>query len=107
MGTSDYLSYVLWTKKFLEDQGYKLKKAVYYQDNKSAIKMQNNGWSSKGDKSRHIDIRIFFIKDVLNREKIKMLHCKTNKMLADYFNKPLQGLGLGLGLLATFFSRES
>ena len=60
VGASDYLSYTIWTKKFLEDQGYKLKRTEYYQDNQSAIKMLANGWRSKGDKSRHIDIRYFF-----------------------------------------------
>ena len=91
VGGSDYLSHMIWTKKFIEDQGYKLQRSIYYQDNESAIKMQTNGWRSKGDKSRHIDIRFFFIKDTLKREKIQLLHCRTDKMIADYFTKPLQG----------------
>ena len=55
------------------------------------MKLESNGWRSKGEKSRHIDIRYFFIQDILKREKIDLLHCKTDKMIADYFTKPLQG----------------
>ena len=35
--------------------------------------------------------KIFFIKDVLQREKITVAHCPTERMIADYFTKPLQG----------------
>ena len=55
------------------------------------MKLENNGWKSKGEKSKHIDIRYFFIGDVLKREKVELMHCKTDKMVADYFTKPLQG----------------
>ena len=57
VGGSDYLPYTIWTMKFLQEQGLGLKKTMYFQDNQSAIKLQKNGWRSKGDKSRHIDIR--------------------------------------------------
>ena len=33
----------------------------------------------------------FFIQDILKREKIELMHCETEKMIADYFTKPLQG----------------
>ena len=91
MGASDYMSYTLLMKRFLKAQGFDLKRTIYYKDNESAMKLESNGWRSKGDKSRHIGIRYFFIQDVLKREKIDLLHCKTDKMIADYFTKPLQG----------------
>ena len=49
------------------------------------------GFASRGEKSRHINIGFFFIKDVLQNINIKLAHCPTNKMVADYFTKPLQG----------------
>ena len=91
VGASDYISYTLWMKRFLTEQGYALNRTIYYQDNESAMKLESNGWRSRGEKSRHIDIRYFFIKDVLQREKIDLIHCKTDKMIADYFTKPIQG----------------
>ena len=91
VGASDYLPFTIWTKRFLKAQGYNLDTNIYYQDNESAIKMETNGRKSCGEKSRHIDIRYFFIKDVIKREGIDIKHCPTDLMLADYFTKPQQG----------------
>ena len=38
------------------------------------MKLESHGLSSCGEKSRHIDIRFFFIKDVLKREDIELKH---------------------------------
>ena len=81
----------MWTIWFLKDQGYVVESNIFYQDNQSAILLEKNGRSSCGEKSRHINIRYFFIKDVLKREKITVAHCPTERMIADYFTKPLQG----------------
>ena len=37
VGVSDYLPNTIWLLKFLEAQGYKVKKCVLFQDNASAI----------------------------------------------------------------------
>ena len=37
VGADDMIQMVLWTKLFMEEQGYEIKKNVLYQDNKSAI----------------------------------------------------------------------
>ena len=68
-----------------------MKSNIFYQDNQSAILLEKNGRNSCGDKSRHINIRYFFIKDILQREKITVTHCLTERMIADYFTKPLLG----------------
>ena len=81
----------IWTVRFLKFQGVTVTYNIYYQDNESAIKLQSNGRSSAGDKSRHIDIRYFFIKDRISKNEIKVEYCPTEKMLADFFTKPLQG----------------
>ena len=81
----------MWTTWFLKDQGYVVESNIFYQDNQSAILLEKNGRGSCGEKSRHINIRYFFIKDVLKREKITVTHCPTERMIADYFTKPLLG----------------
>ena len=91
IGASDYIPWTLWAKRFLQAQGYVLKRNIFYQDNMSAMRLESNGLKSCGEKSRHIDIRFFFIKDVLKRENIELKHCPTERMIADYFTKPLQG----------------
>jgi hypothetical protein len=53
--------------------------------------METNGKASCGQRSRHIDIRYFFITDHSKRNNLRILHCPTNNMLADFFTKPLQG----------------
>ena len=41
--------------------------------------------SAGQNKSRHIDIRYFWIRDRLLSNNIKVEHCPTEQMLADFF----------------------
>ena len=91
VGASDFLPTTIWAKYFLEAQGYKVARNVFFQDNMSAIKMLKNGRASTSSKSRHIHIRYFFTKDILERNDIEVQYCATNQMIADYYTKPLQG----------------
>ena len=75
----------------MKDQGYPITRKVFYQDNTSAIHIEKNGTVSSSARSRHINIRFFFIKDILKRENIDVKHCPTERMIADFFTKPLQG----------------
>jgi hypothetical protein len=91
VGASDYLPNTLWVKMFLEAQGYVVQSSIFEQDNESAIKLESNGRISAGPKSRHIDIRYFWIKDRIQSAGVQIRHCPTLEMLADFFTKPLQG----------------
>ena len=91
VGTSDYLSQMIWVKVFLEEQGYKLKKNILYQDNQSAIRLEKNGRMSCGQKSRHINIRFFWVTDRVKNEDLTIEYCPTDVMVADFFTKLLQG----------------
>jgi hypothetical protein len=91
VGASDYLPNTIWVKMFMEAQGYVLKENMFEQDNESAIKLEKNGRMSAGQKSRHLNIRFFFIKERSEELGIKIRHCPTLVMLADFFTKPLQG----------------
>ena len=81
----------MWTVNFLKAQGIDVKKNYLYQDNQSAMRMERNGRQSAGPRSRHIEIRFFFIKDRIARGDINLLYCPTERMVGDYFSKPLQG----------------
>ena len=48
VGADDVLGDLLWTRNFLEAQGYPSKKTTLYQDNTSAILLENNGRDSAG-----------------------------------------------------------
>jgi hypothetical protein len=91
IGASDYLPNTIYVKMFMAAQGHRTTKATFYQDNESAIKMESNGKASCGQRSRHIDIRYFFITDHVKQQSITIEHCPTGIMLADFFTKPLQG----------------
>ena len=89
VGMSDYVTFPIWFRYFLEEQGYTIEENIVYQDNQSAMKIEKNGTQSCGQKSRHIKSRYFFIKDRVNQNEIKVEYCQTEKMLADFFTKPL------------------
>jgi KUP system potassium uptake protein len=91
VGSSDYLPNTIWTRMFLAEQGYELTENIFYQDNHSAIQLEKNGRASCGQKSRHINIRYFFMQDRFESEGISVVYCPTDEMLADFFTKPLQG----------------
>ena len=75
----------------MEAQGYHVKDTIVYQDNQSAILLEKNGCASSGKRTRHINIRYFFVTDRVANGEVTIDYCPTKKMLADYFTKPLQG----------------
>ena len=91
VAVDDCMSQVLWTKYFLEEQGYPVKATIILQDNSSAIKLENNGQKSMGQRSRHINNRYFFITDQISKGNVQVEYCPTDEMEADYMSKPLQG----------------
>ena len=91
VGASDYLSHNIWIKNFMAGQGFHLTNNFFEQDNESAIRLERNGRASAGQRSRHINIRHFWITDRLKTDGIALRHCDTEAMLADFLTKPLQG----------------
>ena len=85
------ISKILWTKKFLEWQGFEIKLNIIYQDNTSTMKLAQNGKSSSGKRTRHFDIKLFYITDLINRREVRVEYCPTDEMLADYMTKPTVG----------------
>ena len=91
VAVDDCMSQVLWTRYFLDAQGYSINNCMVYQDNKSAILLEQNGCASSSKRTRHINIRYYFVTDRANCREIKLKYCPTTEMLGDYFTKPLQG----------------
>jgi hypothetical protein len=74
----DVMALVLWTRYFLEAQGYSIDNNImYYQDNQSAMLLEKNGRRSSGKRTRHINICYFFVADRISAEKVRVDYCPT------------------------------
>ena len=91
VAVDDAMSQVLWSRSFLQHQGITDIEVILFQDNKSAMILQENGRMSTGKRSRHLNIRYFFVTDVIKKKLIKVMYCPTGDMMADFFTKPIQG----------------
>jgi len=91
VGADDAMPMVLWTKHFMEEQGFTIDQNIMYQDNKSTILLAENGRKSAGKRSRALNVRYFFITDQIAQGNLKVLHCPTDDMISDFMTKPLQG----------------
>ena len=91
VGVDDILPQVLWTNHFMRAQGYGSKETVVYQDNKSAILLENNGKLSSSKRTKHINVRYYFVKDCVERKELRIEFLGTDDMWADYYTKLLQG----------------
>ena len=90
VGLSDEASRGLWCNLFLEKQGYKIPPLVQMQDNKSTITLGNKGCAT-AQRTRHINIRYFWITDYIDRGEMCLQYMPTESMIADGLTKPLQG----------------
>ena len=92
VASAEALTQALWTASFLRHQGYVARTSLLHQDNQAAMLLQKNGVLSRRKRSRHIDIRFFFIKDRIDSGEVEVVYCNTDDMTADYLTKPLQGV---------------
>jgi hypothetical protein len=55
------------------------------------MKLEENGKRSSGKRTQHLEIKYFYITDLINRKEVSIEYCPTDKMVADYMTKPLTG----------------
>jgi hypothetical protein len=91
VGVNDVLVMILWTKLFLEEQGYAINSIILYQDNKSANLLETNGKKSSRKGTRALSIRSFFLTDQVEKGNVTIVYCPTDDMVGDFHTKPLQG----------------
>jgi hypothetical protein len=88
MAASDATKEAIW----LEDLLMELKlivepTATLHQDNQGAIFLERN--HSNNPRSKHIDVRYHFIRDMVDTGRVTILYCPTDLMTADILTKPL------------------
>jgi hypothetical protein len=91
VGVDDKISKILWMKRFLEWQNFKVKTNIVYQDNTSTMRLEEKGKESSGKRTRHFEIKYFYVTDLVGRNQVKIIYCSTDDMVADYHTKPLTG----------------
>ena len=82
---------VLWTRLFLDSQGYGVNKNVIYQDNETAILLEKNGKLSSGKQTKHINMRYFFVMGRQEKHNVSVQWCPTGDMTGDFWKRPNQG----------------
>jgi histone deacetylase 1/2 len=87
---SDMASRAIWCREFLLAQGYAIAPARVFQDNMSTMALATKGTSSS-DRTRHVSIRYFWMKDRVDTGDIEVVYKPTADMIADILTKPLQG----------------
>jgi hypothetical protein len=91
VGADDLSVMILWTKLFMEEQGYKIVQNILCQDNKSTILLEENGKRSSSKRTRALNIRYFFLTDQVEKGNLSIEYCPTGDMIGDFMSKPLQG----------------
>jgi hypothetical protein len=91
VGDDDFMPAICWTRYFMKAQGYGVKDNVFFQANKSSILLEKNGKALSSKRTKHINIRYFFITDRVSKEEVSVVWCPTGDMSGDYATKPLQG----------------
>lgn len=80
----------IWTQNLLNDIERSQNSITINEDNQSCMKLIENDKIS--NRSKHIDVKYHFIKDIIKQNKIKLKYCCTNEILADILTKPLSNI---------------
>ena len=83
VGIDDALKYIMWGLYFIQAQGFKVKKNLLMQDNKSTILMATNGRFSCSKRTKHIKNRYFVIKDKIGKGEIIIQYQPTCHLLGN------------------------
>ena len=55
------------------------------------MKLEMNGKASSSKRTRHFNIRLFYVKNLVERGEVSIRYCPTEDMIADYMTKPTVG----------------
>ena len=59
VAADDSMPQIVWTRCFLEDQGYGINDSIFYQDNQSDMLLEKNVRAYSSKRTRHINVRFF------------------------------------------------
>lgn len=87
---SEAIKEILWLKNLLSDFNVQTDPTTdIFCDNQSTIKMLEN--SSFSARTKHIDVRLHFVRECVEQRKIQLQYCPSEDNIADILTKPLAG----------------
>ena len=90
VGLSDTATQAIHMRNFVQAQGYEVGSAIIYQDNMSCIALMKRGGPGS-ERSRHINIRHFWLCEKVKDGEVVIEHLGTEKMFANALTQPVQG----------------
>ena len=90
VGLSDSANQGIFIRTFLIAQGYPMPAMTILQDNQSCMALMARGRSG-AERTRHIQIRYFWVKERVDRGEVKIEYLRSEDMYANVLTKPLQG----------------
>ena len=87
---SDSTNQALYLRNFIIGQGHTPGPVTVYQDNMSCMSLIERGRSA-GERTRHISIKYFWLKERVDMGEARVVHLGTKDMYANLLTKPLQG----------------
>ena len=101
VAVDDAMNFIEWIQLFVGEQLKSINPdsilnkigsdVVIQQDNTSTIQLENNGQASSTKRTRHINIRYFYVTSKIKEGSIRVIYHPTKEMVSDYLTKPLQG----------------
>ena len=82
VGMDDASTPILWGNYFTEAQGFKINETIVYQDNISSSYLLVNRQALSSKRTKHMNMRYFFLKDRIKNGEMTIKHCPTKQMLA-------------------------
>jgi hypothetical protein len=93
VGESEYVAacegakVMMANRNLLNQLGYPQDKMLMFEDNQAAIAIALQEASTR--KTKHVELQVHYIRDLVKRGLIVMIHIPTRIQLADIFTKPL------------------
>jgi hypothetical protein len=78
---------IIWEKNLLKELDAPIRSIILNEDNMGCISYIKNPIFH--GRTKHIDIKLHFIRDYINRTGIKLEYCSTDENAADILTKPL------------------
>jgi hypothetical protein len=90
---------LLWIRQLLRDLGQDpVDATTIHEDNQSCIHFAND--PCYHGRAKHVDIKFNFVRDLIQKQTIRVVYCPTEAMVADMFTKPLTATKLANARIA-------